>query len=51
MASRFARVELRASAPHGGSAYAAIALPLAFHGLEILTTVVRDIAATIAHDQ
>lgn len=30
---------------------AAIALPLAFHGLEILTTVVRDIASTIAHGQ
>lgn len=30
---------------------AAVALPLAFHGLEILTTVVRDLAATIAHDQ
>lgn len=28
-----------------------VALPLAFQGLEILTTVVRDIAATIAHDQ
>lgn len=27
---------------------AAIALPLGFEGLEILTTVVRDIAATIA---
>lgn len=31
--------------------HAAVALPLAFHGLEILTTVVRDIAATIAHEQ
>ena len=31
--------------------HAAIALPLAFQGLEILTTVVRDLAATIAHDQ
>lgn len=31
--------------------HAAVALPLAFQGLEILTTVVRDIAATIAHDQ
>lgn len=30
---------------------AEVALPLAFHGLEILTMVVRDLAATIAHDQ
>lgn len=30
---------------------AEVALPLAFQGLEILTTVVRDLAATIAHDQ
>lgn len=30
---------------------AAIALPLAFHGLEILTTVVRDIASTIANSK
>lgn len=28
---------------------AAIAFPLAFHGLEILTQTVRDIASTIAH--
>lgn len=28
-----------------------VALPLAFHGLEILTTVVRDIASTIAHEK
>lgn len=30
---------------------AAIALPLAFHGLEILTQTVRDIASTIAAKQ